>query len=431
MDAYEPYVSLAVALGMGLIVGLEREQASTTEEPDSPKGLGGARTFPLFALTGGVASLVARELGAWFVALPLVGLMTLAAIAYRDDVAHGRDRGLTSETAFVLTYLLGALALIEGIFETRAQRLITVSSIGVVATTLLSMKSPLHGFVRQVSRSDLFATLEFLIVAVIALPLIPNTPLGPYGALNPFHIGTMVVLIAGMSFVGYVAIRVLGAGRGLGLTGLIGGLVSSTAVTLSMAARAKEDPSVRQACTLAVLLASSIMPARILIAVAIVYPPLVSSLAFPLGGMIAGAAVAAAFLYLETRKAPPTTARAIAVRNPFELATAIKFGVFFAAVMVISKAANDYFGEQGTYLAGLLAGTTDVDAISLSMAELARQGLPLEVSATAILLAASSNTLVKAGLALGAGGAAFAYRVALGLLLSLGLGAGGLLILWS
>lgn len=429
MLAYEPYLSIAVALGVGLLIGLEREQAIPSEE--SPQStLAGVRTHPLFSLAGAISMLMAGEVGDWFVGVVLVGVFGLVGVSYWDEVKRSGDRGLTSEAALILAFLLGAMTRATTTLGPGPERLVLVAAIGVAVTTLLSLKAALHHFVKRLSRQDVFASIKFLIAAVIVLPLLPNETYGPLDALNPFHIGMMIVLIAGLEFVGYVAVRVLGPGRGLGLTGLVGGLVSSTAVTLSMAARAKADKSVVGACALAVVLASTVMFVRVVLEVLVVYPPLVSAVVFPMGAMTLAGVGAAGFLYRNSRKTTATSDE-LDVKNPFELGSAIKFGLLFGVVLLASKAANTHLGEQGTYLAGVLAGTTDVDAITLSMANLAKEGLSHEVAATTILLATASNTLVKGAMAASLGGPRFGRTVAIALAATLLAGAAGVAVLWT
>jgi uncharacterized membrane protein (DUF4010 family) len=429
MNAYESLFTLAVVLGLGLIIGLEREQ-TVQNEGSQKHALGGARTFPLIALLGACAMLLERSVGAWVIAVVLAGLFALVIAAYTDDLKHERDRGLTTEAAFVLTFLLGALAESDELIEPLTVRLEIVSAIGIGTAALLSVKAPLHGFVKKVSRDDLYATLKFLVVLVIALPLLPDKPAGPLGALNPFQIGLMVAVIAGIGFAGYVLVRVLGPGRGLGLTGLVGGLVSSTAVTLSMAARARRDPSAQTGCALAVLLASAIMCVRITILVAVANPALLGEVIAPIGGMLLGGLTMSGYTYLKSRS-QPAASEDVRFTNPFELSSALKFGAVFAAILVISKAANQYLGQRGEYLAGIAAGTTDVDAITLSTAKLSAEGMSREVAATTIILAAASNTVVKSAMAFIIGGHDFGRRVVIGSSAMLIGGAIGLVVLWA
>lgn len=405
MDAHEPYVSLVVALAAGLLVGFERE--ASADPADRGAFLGGARTHPLVALVGAVATLLVPALGYWPLAIAASALTALVTVSYAADVRRGGDRGITSEVALLLVFLLGCLAATRNLVGDGGQKAVLVLAIAVVATLLLSVKPKLHALVARTSKADLFATLKFLIVAVVVLPLLPDRPMGPLDSLNPRGIGWMVVLIAGIGFVGYLASRVLGPGRGVALTGLVGGLVSSTAVTLSFAARAREAPALARVCALAVLLASTMMFPRILVEVAVVHPPLLRPLALPFALAIAGGVLAGVALL---RGAARGNAGAeLHLENPFELSSALKWGAVFTLVLFLSKAGTVYLGAGGTYLAGLLAGVTDVDAITLSMAALARSGEVTDgVAAHTVLIGAAANTLTKAGLAAAIGRGALA-----------------------
>jgi uncharacterized membrane protein (DUF4010 family) len=429
MTTHETFVALAVALGSAFLIGLQREQSAAAKAAPAGPALGGIRTFPLVALVGAVCTLLAAKFGVWILLAGFAALLIPFGIAYADDVRNGRDRGITSEVAFILTYFLGAFAVADGAWGVFKDRLLLVASAGVAATALLSLKRPLHELAVHVSSDDLYATVKFGVLAVIILPLLPDRPMGPLEVFNPFHIGLMVALIAGTSFVGYVAIRLLGPGRGLGITGLLGGLVSSTAITLSFSGRARKEPAVVAACAMGVVLASTIMALRVLAEVAVVNPGLVSELALPMGAMAAGGAAGGLALYLRSG-AGVKESEGVRLHNPFELTTSFKFGLFFAAVLFVSKAATTYAGAKGIYLTGFLAGSTDVDAVTLSMAKLAREGLASREAVTAILLAAASNTMVKAAMACLLGGAEFAKRVLGAFALMLLCGAAGAAWLW-
>lgn len=440
MDRYEPFISFAIALLAGLLIGIEREQTQDAD-PDKARSnfLGGARTYPLFALVGSLAMFLSGAVGPWLLVVTLLGVMALVGLSYADDLKAGRDRGLTTEASILLTFLLGVLAAARDLLVPTSRRVIAVAALAVVVTLLLSSKPLMRAFLKKVSRDDLYATVKFLIVAVLVLPLLPNQTYGPLSVLNPFNIGLMVALIAGVSFVGYVAVRVLGPGRGMAVTALVGGLVSSTAVTLSCAGRAKQDRSMVSAATLGIVLASSIMSGRVLIEVAVVYPPLLRGLIFPIGAvMLMGAAISLGF-FLRSKREPDAKGTTdveegpgdVQFSNPFELTSAIKFGLLFAVVLIGSKAAQVYAGSSGMYAAALLAGTTDVDAITLSTANLAREGLPHTVAATTIGLGAAANTVVKGVLAATIGGRALAIRVGLAFAAMLAAGGIGLAVMWA
>jgi uncharacterized membrane protein (DUF4010 family) len=410
VDQHEPLLSLALAGMAGLLIGLERERS---RPPDAARTafLGGARTHPLLALVGGASMLVARETGVVAVVVPFGALVVLIALNYAGEVWRNVHRGITSEAAFLLSFLLGVLALTRGVLEP-TQKIFAVSSIAVVATFLLSAKPTLHPLVQRLSSEDVAGTLKFLIVAVVVLPLLPDRTYGPLDVLNPFQVGVLMVLISGLSFAGYAAIRLLGPRRGLGLTGIMGGLVSSTAVTLSMARRARERPELDDSAALAVMLASTVMFARVYVIVAVVNPGLRGEVLYPMGFGTAAGVAACLALWLRSGRAKPG-AQEIAFSNPFDLTAALEFALLFAVILLGSKAATTYLGTAGTYGAGVVAGSTDVDAITLSMAKLSGDGAALShrVAATTIFLGTASNTLVKGVMAAVAGGWRFGRRV--------------------
>lgn len=412
MTRYEPYLSLGLATAAGLLIGLEREHSAPTD-PKEESFLGGARTHPLFALVGGVSVLAAREVGAWALVLPLGGLVALLVANYWGDVVAGRSRGITSEAAFLLSFMLGALSLTEHVIEPLSRKVFVVAAIAVVATALLSSKPKIHPLAQRISAADISGTLEFLVLAVIVVPLLPDEHLGPLETLNPHDIGLFVILISALSFVGYAGIRLLGPERGLGLTGVVGGLVSSTAVTLSLSGRAREHEEIRESAALAVLLASTIMFLRVILLVTLVNGTILRLVVPPMLAAAGAGIGVSLLLWLRSRRVR-RAAGPIGFSNPFELGRALGFALFFAAVLVGTKAAAVYLGDAGTYAAGLLAGTTDVDAITLSMAGLADGPVAPAVAATTIFLAAGSNTLVKGLLALFLGGWRFGRQVLAG-----------------
>jgi uncharacterized membrane protein (DUF4010 family) len=265
---------------------------------------------------------------------------------------------------------------------------------------LLTLKDYLHRLARRVELEDVEATLQFAVISVIILPLLPNETFGPppLDVINPYKIWLMVVLIAGLNFLGYVLVKVLGNEHGLLATGILGGLVSSTAVTLSFSQRSRQEPAMSSAFVLAIVAAWTIMFVRVVVMVGLVNVSLAAGFVLPLGLMAAAGAVVALVLWRRTRS--PQTGVVTAGANPFELGEAIKFGLLFGVVTVVAKAAQVYLGETGLYLAGAVAGLTDVDAISLSMANLAvAEPQNLKIAARTIVIAVVSNTLTKTGMA--------------------------------
>ena len=411
----ERFASMAVALAVGFLIGLQREQSASQESAGERSALGGVRTYPLVALSGALCVLLAGRFGLWLVGAGFVAFLIPFTLAYADDLRKGRDRGITTEVAFVLTYFLGCLAAADGVAGTVKERLLLCASLSVAVTALLSFKDPLHNLAARISRDDLYATIKFGVLALVILPLLPNKAYGPYQALNPFHIGLFIVLTAGVSFVGFVAVRLLGPGRGLGVTGLVGGVVSSTAITLSLSGRAKRDREVAQACALGIVLASTVMAVRVVGLVAVINRPLVAAVAVPMGAMTLAGLGAAGLFYLRSRK-ESREGEEVKFSNPFEISSALKFGLVFTIVLIASKFAAATWGHKGTYFAALLAGSTDVDAITLTLSRMVPNELDARRAATGIFLACASNTLVKAGMACVIGGWAFGWRVGLAFL---------------
>ncbi|MBA3817972.1 MAG: MgtC/SapB family protein [Deltaproteobacteria bacterium] len=405
MEPYESHIALATALAVGLLVGLEREQAKPER---GARQLGGIRTYPIFALVGALATLL-EPASSWLPLVALLGVFALVTVSYAADIRRDADHGMTTEISVIGVYLLGALATSRDVVEPMGERLILVAAIGVVLTFLLSSKQWFHRTAARITREDFYASLKFLIVAVIVLPLLPDRDFGPLGALNARTLGLLVVTISALSFLGYVAMKLYGAKRGLLLGAALGGLVSSTAVTLSFAGRTKAEPELAPVAAGAITVAWTIMLGRVAVLVALIDPALLATLAIPLGAMILAALLG---LLLTFRRDGAGTGE-LELQNPFELGSAIKVTLVFAAVLLAMKAAQVYIGAEGIYLASALGGTTDVDAVTLSSARLARGGLDPTIATTSILIAIAVNTIVKTGLALGVGGAALGKRMAI------------------
>lgn len=405
MEPYETHIALATAIAVGLLIGLERERTKAERISSS---FGGVRTYPIIAMVGALATML-EPASMWLPLIALLGLFALVAISYAADVRRAEDHGTTTELSAIATYLLGALAASRGVVEPMATRLVLVAGLGVTLTFLLSSKPWTHRFAERISREDFYATMKFLIVAVIVLPLLPDRDVGPLGALNPRTLGVLVVTISGLSFVGYVATRLLGARRGLLLGAALGGLVSSTAVTLSFATRTKAEPRIAPVAAGAIAVAWTIMLGRVAVLAALVYPPVLGALALPLGAMML-ASLGGLLITFRRADAEPGE---VELKNPFDLGSAIKVTLVFAAVLLTTKAATVYLGRGGLYLTSGLAGTTDVDAITLSSAGLAKGGIAVSTAATAISIAIGVNTVVKAVLATAVGGRALGRRAIL------------------
>jgi uncharacterized membrane protein (DUF4010 family) len=416
----EMLTRLAVALAIGLLIGLERgwEQRRMAEG----ERVAGFRTFGLVGLLGAATVMLAREESLVTAAVALT-LGLLAALGYYRRSGTPRGQSATSMVALLLTFALGAMAG-RGHVEAAA-------SAGVVVTLLLSVKPELHGLLQRIERDELLATIRLLLISVVMLPVLPDRGFGPWHALNPYRLWWMVVLVAGVSYLGYLADRLWGRERSSLLTGLFGGLVSSTVVAWTLSRRASTAPHHADSLAAGIVIACSIMFPRLLA----ILLPVAAALALRLAAPIAAAALVgfAAGAALEFR-ARGTRAHgrepAVRLRNPLDLSTAVKFGLVLASIMVAARAIGEWGGDRGLYLAAGAAGLADVDAIALSAAAMWSHG---EVSAsgasTAILIAAAVNTLLKSAIATAVGGARLGIRVALPMAASLTAGAVALALL--
>jgi len=273
---------------------------------------------------------------------------------------------------------------------------------------VLAFKQPIHGLIEKIGTDDLYAGLKLLIATFIALPLLPNQPMDPWGALNPYKLWLLVILISSLSLVGYIAVRWLGQGRGTAVTAVAGGLVSSTAVTLSFARRSREGARGLGGALLVggILLAWVVMFGRVVVEVAVVNRALLPALLVPIASMGLAAAVGAGWLLLRSASAARPVAGEVPLQNPFSLGSAIRFALLFAAVLLVVALVQTYLPGRGLYAVAALAGLSDVDAITLSMASCVGEGTcTTQVGVTSIVIAALTNTLVKAGMVFSLGAA--------------------------
>ena len=399
--------NFATALLIGALVGIEREKRKAVEPHI---GVGGIRTFILIAEAGAVSAWLADQLKApWVFAVTVAAVAVVVTAGYlvqaRDSAAA---RGLTTEVAALAVCLLGGACLF-GYPDIAV-------ALAIATSALLAYKQPLHRVAAGLDADDFYAGLKLLIATFIVLPLLPNRAVDPWGALNPYALWWLVILISALSLVGYVAVRWLGPSRGTAITGLFGGLVSSTAVTLSFAKRSRDadsGPGLAAALAGGIVLAWSVMFVRIVVLTALVAPALARRLAAPFVVLAAASGALAVVLVRSTHRAPAEAASdaTVALTNPFSLTAATKFAALFAAVLLVVALVQHYFPGQGLYVVAALAGLTDVDAITLSMAGFANSGGDVALATRAIALAALSNTLVKAGLAATLGAAALKRRV--------------------
>jgi uncharacterized membrane protein (DUF4010 family) len=402
LSTFELAARFATAAGLGLVIGLERERS----QRPAPT-FAGARTFAFIALLGAIAAYVQTGFDvAWLVVAALLAVSALVTVSYVVS-AHKGSLGATTEISALFTFLVGALC--------GWGRLGLAAALGVAGLLLLSLKAWSTRVQERISEEDVEAAVKFAVITAIVLPLLPNRAYGPteaLQALNPYKIWLMVVLISGLNFAGYILVKVVGQRHGLGLTGILGGLVSSTAVTLGFSQRSRREPPLAAALTVGILLAWTVMFIRVVVMVSIVSPALGGRVGLGIGLLAAVSLLLCGWLWWAHSKGDQETQEVTSGQNPIDLRQAIKFGLLFGGVTFVAKAAQVYFGDTGLYVAGALAGLTDVDAISLSMANLAN-ATPADLgpAARTVLIAVIANTLVKGGMAVFLGGGAMRRRM--------------------
>lgn len=405
MELHTTFERLGIALGLGLLVGLQREKAGSM--------IAGIRTFGLISTWGAVAALLSLTFGAWFVPGGALALAALFVVGNVAKISTGAgDPGQTTEVAGLLVYGVGALVM--------SGHLAVAAALGGAIAVLLHWKQPLHAFVGRLGEDDLHVIMKFALVSLVILPILPNRTFGPYDVLNPFEVWLMVVLIVGLSLVGFVAYRLFGSRAGAVLSGILGGMVSSTATTIAATRTPRKETG--HATAAIVLLASAVLMVRILVEIAVVGPRLLGAAIIPVAGLGVLLVAAAA---LALRRDANDGATPIAQSNPAQLRTALIFGLLYAAVTLAAAAAKEHAGASGLYAVAAISGLTDLDAITLSTARSVQEArLEPADGWRVVMVAVLANLFFKAGIILLSGnrtllrsvGPTFAAATALGIL---------------
>lgn len=389
----------AAALALGLLMGLERER--------NPEAKAGLRTFALTALLGVLAAHLSVLAGMpWLLPTGLVAVTLMIVGAYVRDPEPGADPGTTTVAALLLAYGLGVLTWFD---ETQLAATLTI-----VITVLLYFKAELRGVSQKLTRQDLISALQFAVLSLIVLPLLPDRDYGPYGALNPYQIWWMVVLISGVSLAGYALLRILSGRHGAVVLGVLGGLVSSTATTLAFARHAKQGEAMQRIAIIVIVLANLVVMVRLAVVIAIAAP-----VAFPHllpvlgGGLLFGIAGAA---YGLVRLKPARDMPELPLTNPAEIRSALMFGALYTIVLLAAAWLSHRLGTQGLYAIAVASGLTDVDAITLSSLRLFTLGQVNGVQlSTVVLLAVLANLVFKSALVLAMNGWRVARHTAAGM----------------
>lgn len=396
------------SLGIGMLMGLVRERRTGT--------MAGLRTFSLIALLGTVCALLTERTGAaWLLPAALLVLGAMMIAADRNDEAQ--EPGTTSTVAVLVCFCLGAMAWYGP--------LLPAVALGLVATALLHFKPALRGFATRLTPGDVSSILRFAAVSLLVLPILPDRGYGPYLALNPYRIWLMVVLISGMNLGGYLLLQIIGAGKGVVIIGVLGGLISSTATSLTFARQVRDDPEQIRSAQIVILIANLVVLVRLAVLAAAVCPPALPALLPMLGG---GFALGTAVVTSTLRRVRPADQAALEIRNPGEMRAALSFAALYAVVLVGVAWMEDRSGTGGVYLAAAISGLTDMDAISLSAMEMfGTQRLDAAALLLTLLIAYHANLLFKLTLVCAIAG----RKLALGLLGGFATVALGLLAGWA
>jgi len=380
-EAPELLQSLATALGLGLLVGLQREWVQSH--------IAGIRTFALLSLFGALCGVLGIAFGGWIIAAALVALASIVILGNLAELKSKQpDFGLTTEMAMLVMFATGIITVL-------GHRLVAVVVAGTVMV-LLQSKKPLHTMVRRIGEEDLREIARLVLAGLVILPALPNREMGYLGVLNPFSIWLMVVLIVGISLAAYLTQKFLGQGKGAAVAGILGGLVSSTATTASLARRSR-DAGACGLCLAAIsLIASAVVFPRVIVEVVIAAPAHFTEILPPLVAMLFWFGLVAAVTH---RRSEKVGHRGADEAPPSELKSAVLFGLLYAAVLLIVAFARQHLGAGGLYAAAAISGLTDMDAITLSTARLVSLGnLDPGTAWRMILVSGLSNILFKGAL---------------------------------
>lgn len=379
----DKWLILLLSLGLGLLVGMQRESANSKTA--------GIRTFPLITLTGTICGLLAKEFDGWILAAGFIAIASLLVLGNLHRMKTDKERmGITTEMAVLLMFGMGAY-LVFG------EKMIAVVITGVV-TVLLHFKTTLHGWVDKFGQDDLRAIMQFVLISMIILPVLPDTTYDIYESLNPTDIWMMVVLIVGISLVGYFIYKFTGSKARVFLGGILGGLISSTATTISYSRMARKTETVSKLAAFVILTASAVSLVRVMIEISVVAPGSFKALIFPLAAELLIMIILVVILFFRNRG---QRSEIPVQHNPAELKGAFIFALLYGAISFISAAVKDKFGVEALYLVSVISGLTDLDAITLSTAKMTEQrNIEASLGWRLILIATLSNLVFKAGMTL-------------------------------
>ncbi|WP_299176504.1 MgtC/SapB family protein [uncultured Neptuniibacter sp.] len=374
---------LVIALMIGMIIGIQRGWSQRHSAEGSR--VAGIRTFSLVGFFGGLTAALAQHLTPWLIGFGMLALIIIMAVAFIRSQRSNHDVSITGIIGLLITYVLGCLAVI-------GDPVIAVSA-AVITALILDSKPELHGALQRLREYELDAGLRLLLISVVLLPLLPDEGYGPWNAINPYEIWWMVVLIASISFLGYFAIRIGGARRGILFTSIFAGLSSSTALTLQFSHLSKNSPALSHLLASGILVSCGTMFPRIILVLMVLNQPLAMMLWPVMLLMMAGFYLPALWFWRQHQDGAPHNIEKN--HNPLALSSAFVFGFLLMIIMLLSQALSNWFGDTGTLVLSALSGLSDVDPITLTLGRQSPEYLSLNTAALGIVIAASVNSLVK------------------------------------
>ncbi|ACY51128.1 membrane protein [Vibrio antiquarius] len=392
--------NLLIALLLGAIVGTQRGWVMRNSVEGSR--VAGIRTFSLVGLLGGLVGILANIYSPLLIGFALIALVILTCIAFVIQQKKSGDVSITGVVSIMVVFVLGNLAV--------SGEAVLAAAAAVITAVVLDNKRELHQALQKLQEYELDAALRLLLISIVMLPLLPNQSYGPWNALNPYEIWWMVVLIASISFVGYFAIKIGGAKRGILFTSVFAGLSSSTALTLQFSHLSREQASISPLLASGILLSCGTMFPRLLIVLSVINPQLVKLLWPIVMAMMVALYIPAWWIWRKSEV--EQIEQSNKQTNPLALQSALFFGLVLAVIMLLAHALSDWFGNAGVLILSALSGITDVDAISLTLGRQSTKTLSVTTAALGILIAASVNTIVKMGMVIAIGDKKLWHRIA-------------------
>ncbi|MFT5754509.1 MAG: uncharacterized membrane protein (DUF4010 family) [Flavobacterium sp.] len=373
-------LGVLISMGIGLIIGLEREYDKLKEE----KGFAGIRTFPIVAILGFSLGSLTELFTPWLLIINLSAFILFLAFDHFSQNQEEYRQGLTTNLALIATFVLGIMVSVQYYRDAVAT--------AVIIVTLLSLKTRFHSVISNLTSEELFAFIKFSIIALLILPFLPNKEYGSDNLLNPFEIGSIVVIVSFLNFIGYFLVKFVGSKKGIILTAILGGLMSSTAVAWNYASRSKESPELSKKYSAGIIVASAIMFPRLALLAYIFNNAILTYLALPFGLLTLVCIIATLVLIRRDDIIQDTD---IKLGNPLNMLNAIGFGVVYVVILYAVFYSEKILGEKGLYYSALITGLADTDAITISMAKFSLEGEKLKLASSVILAATMSNMFVK------------------------------------